>query len=186
MAEALEATTGAAGVLLLTFVLAWTASASYAVATGRGGGDAVLHAPRETARLLRQRRRDTISADRLLWRLAGWSLLPVAVLPRGRLLGSDEADTTPAASAVLVRSPYAGAMRVACTTRILALGCCGTSSESGSIPRLAASCCRFFSWSSHTSSCIRLWVKLVSSCCASSNASLISGVMLSIVSVAVV
>ena len=80
MAEALEATTGAAGVLLLTFVLAWTASASYAVATGRSGGDAVLHAPRETARLLRQRRRDTISADRLLWRLAGWSLLPVAVL----------------------------------------------------------------------------------------------------------
>ena len=34
----------------------------------------------ETCRLLRQRRRTTVSADVLLWRLGGWGLLPVALL----------------------------------------------------------------------------------------------------------
>ncbi|GHJ59797.1 hypothetical protein NOK12_23150 [Nocardioides sp. OK12] len=80
MTELLIALAGSSGVLLATLLLAWTASASYVVATGRAGGDALLHAPRESARLLRQRRRTTLSADRLLWRGAGWSLLLVAAL----------------------------------------------------------------------------------------------------------
>lgn len=71
---------GAALALGLAVALAWTASITRGVATGQPIPASVVHAPAETARLLRQRRRTTLSADRLLWRVGGWGLFPVAVL----------------------------------------------------------------------------------------------------------
>lgn len=75
-----EAALGGALALALVLALAWTASISQGVGAGRGLGVAWLHAPGETARLLRQGRRTTLSADRLLWRIGGWGLFPTAVL----------------------------------------------------------------------------------------------------------
>ncbi|MBU1801039.1 NADH-quinone oxidoreductase subunit H [Nocardioides sp.] len=71
---------GAVLALGLVLVLAWTASVSRGVAAGRAVPASMAHAPAEAARLLRQGRRTTLSADRLLWRVGGWGLFPVAVL----------------------------------------------------------------------------------------------------------
>lgn len=69
------------GGLLLAAAASFALEAAVASGRGRAGVGAALRAPfAEAARLLRQRRRDTVSADRLLWRLASSALLPVALL----------------------------------------------------------------------------------------------------------
>jgi NADH-quinone oxidoreductase subunit H len=65
---------------LAVVALAWTSSAARGVGAGRGVAASVAGPPLEVPRLLRQRRRTTLRADRLLWRTGGWGLLPVAVL----------------------------------------------------------------------------------------------------------
>ena len=80
MTDVLPTTAAAAGVLLLAVLLTWVASASRAVASGQPTPVAVTAPALEGARLLRQRRRTTLEADRLLWRIGGWGLFPVAVL----------------------------------------------------------------------------------------------------------
>ena len=80
MAEAAVAMAGALGVGAALLVLAWTSSAARAVGAGAAAGPAALVPATEGARLLRQRRRTTLEADTLLWRTAGWGLLPVALL----------------------------------------------------------------------------------------------------------
>ena len=80
MTDVLPTTAAAAGVLLLAVLLTWVASASRAVASGQPAPVAATGPALEGARLLRQRRRTTLEADRLLWRIGGWGLFPVAVL----------------------------------------------------------------------------------------------------------
>ncbi len=80
MPEPLLTAAASLGVVLLAVGLAWSASAAHQLATGQSPAVAGGHAPREVARLLRQRRRRTLEADRLLWRIGGWGLFPVAVL----------------------------------------------------------------------------------------------------------
>ncbi len=71
----------AAGALLaLTLVVGAVTGAADARAADRPLAAGALAPLREAARLLRQRRRSTISSDRLLWRAATASALPVAVL----------------------------------------------------------------------------------------------------------
>jgi NADH-quinone oxidoreductase subunit H len=60
--------------------LAWTSSAARGVGAGHGVAASLVGPSLEVPRLLRQRRRTTLRADRLLWRIGGWGLLPVAVL----------------------------------------------------------------------------------------------------------
>ncbi|MEZ0165890.1 NADH-quinone oxidoreductase subunit H [Kineococcus sp. LSe6-4] len=77
-------------VLLLVVAGAWWAASVDAVSSGAGWGAPVA----ETARLLRQRRRSLLAADRLLWRLGGGGLLVVALLmaavvPLGRWTMAD-------------------------------------------------------------------------------------------------
>jgi NADH-quinone oxidoreductase subunit H len=71
---------GATGVLAAVLTLTWVTATGTAMGAGRGLALAATGPWFETARLLRQRRRTTLRADVLLWRLAGWSLLPLAVL----------------------------------------------------------------------------------------------------------
>ncbi len=80
-----------AAVLLLAVTLVTTglAGALDARAAGRPWAGGLAAPLREAARLLRQRRRTTLSADVLLWRTAAASVLPVAfllasVVPLGR------------------------------------------------------------------------------------------------------
>lgn len=80
MAEVTSATLGALGVAAALLLLAWTSGTARAVGSGVPAGTAVAGPPAEVARLLRQRRRTTLRADTLLWRTAGWALLPVALL----------------------------------------------------------------------------------------------------------
>ncbi len=71
---------GATGVLAAVLTLTWVTATGTAMGAGRGLALAATGPWFETARLLRQRRRTTLRADVLLWRLSGWSLLPLAVL----------------------------------------------------------------------------------------------------------
>ncbi len=85
MTEALTLSWWWAPVLAGGLVLAAAAVAALDAATapdrGRVGPVTALRAPiAEVARLLRQRRRETVSADRLLWRIAASALLPAALL----------------------------------------------------------------------------------------------------------
>lgn len=80
MADVLPTTAAAAGVLLLAMLLTWVASASRAVASGQPALVGATGPALEGSRLMRQRRRTTLEADRLLWRIGGWGLFPVAVL----------------------------------------------------------------------------------------------------------
>ncbi len=80
MTEFANALLLATGVTAAVLVLAWTSSAAVAVGAGRSATAALTDPFLEASRLLRQRRRTTLSADRVLWRSAGWSLLPAAVL----------------------------------------------------------------------------------------------------------
>ena len=67
-----------AGVIVLA--LAWFAAVVDGAGSGRGHR-AVLSRPlRETARLLRQRRRVTLEADTMLWRIGGSGLVVIAML----------------------------------------------------------------------------------------------------------
>lgn len=69
--------------LLLLGLLAWFAAAVDAGLDARAGGlpvtVGVLRPLDETVRLLRQRRRTTLAADRLLWRIGGGGLVIVAL-----------------------------------------------------------------------------------------------------------
>ena len=67
----------AAGLWLLA-LLAATVRGLAGAPGGLAGGAGVP--VRETARLMRQRRRRTVSADLLLWRVGAWGLLPLAML----------------------------------------------------------------------------------------------------------
>lgn len=80
MGEVWGALPSAIAVSAVTVALAWLVSATVATAGGRPLRAAVASPLFEAARLVRQRRRRTVEADVLLWRLAGWSMLPVAVL----------------------------------------------------------------------------------------------------------
>ncbi len=80
MADVLSAALGALGVAGALLLLTWTAGTASAVGAGAPAGTAVATPAGEAARLLRQRRRTTLQADTLLWRTAGWGLLPVALL----------------------------------------------------------------------------------------------------------
>ncbi|MCI2237285.1 NADH-quinone oxidoreductase subunit H [Paenibacillus sp. TRM 82003] len=78
--------------LLVVLVAAWAACLD--AGTGPGAVPGFTAPGREVARLLRQRRRTTLAADRLLWRLGGGgllvaALLMVAVVPLGRWTLSD-------------------------------------------------------------------------------------------------
>lgn len=67
----------------LLAVLAFGAAGLDAVLTGRSRGSGAMSAAApltETARLLRQRRRVTVAADTLLWRIGGGGLIVVALL----------------------------------------------------------------------------------------------------------
>lgn len=80
MAEVVQAGLVAIGVALAIIALAWTSSAAVAVGAGRRASTAFTDPVLEVSRLVRQRRRVTVAADVPLWRLAGWGLLPVALL----------------------------------------------------------------------------------------------------------
>lgn len=80
MPEIVSAGLGAAAVASALLLLTWTSSTARAVGAGVGPGDAFAAPASELARLLRQGRRTTLEADTLLWRAAGWGLLPVALL----------------------------------------------------------------------------------------------------------
>lgn len=74
-------TAGAAlGVLLGVVVLAWLSSTAVALGVGRPVALAATDPVLEALRLVRQRRRRTVEADRLLWRIGCWGLVPVAAL----------------------------------------------------------------------------------------------------------
>ena len=83
----------ALGVAAAALLLAWVAATVRAGALGaRGRVPLALAAPLdETCRLLRQRRRTTVAADSLLWRVASTSLLPVALLMLGLVPWGGEA-----------------------------------------------------------------------------------------------
>jgi len=73
----------AIGAAVLLGLLALYAATVDSVITGRAEGQKATALARpiwELARLLRQRRRNTIAADRLLWRIGGSGLLVVALL----------------------------------------------------------------------------------------------------------
>lgn len=80
MPEVLHGVLVAFGVAVAVLALAWTSSAAVAVGEGRGPATAFADPVLESSRLLRQRRRSTVSADVALWRIGGWGLLPVAIL----------------------------------------------------------------------------------------------------------
>ncbi|QYJ05431.1 NADH-quinone oxidoreductase subunit H [Nocardioides panacisoli] len=80
MVELVGALAAAAGVTVGCVALAWVSSVAVAYGGGRGWRLALTDPVVETARLVRQRRRRTVEADVLLWRIGGWGLLPVAVL----------------------------------------------------------------------------------------------------------
>ena len=61
-------------------VLAWASSTAVAIGSGRTPSLALTDPPLEAARLVRQRRRTTVEADAVLWRVGAWGLLPVAAL----------------------------------------------------------------------------------------------------------
>lgn len=63
-----------------SLLLAWLSSTALAVGEGRSWRLAVTDPWFETLRLIRQRRRTTVEADSLLWRIGGWGLLPTAIL----------------------------------------------------------------------------------------------------------
>ena len=65
----------------LVFVLGYYAATLDGALRSRADGALRLHAPAsEVARLMRQRRRVTVAADRLLWRIGGGGLIAVALL----------------------------------------------------------------------------------------------------------
>ena len=66
-------------VALVLLTLTWVSSTAGALAAGDTVARALHHPPVEVARLLRQRRRTTLQADALLWRVGGWGLLPIAL-----------------------------------------------------------------------------------------------------------
>ena len=71
----------AAGLVLLLAGLAAALHGSIeGVAAGRGRLQGAMTPARETARLLRQRQRSTLSADRPLARVGAWGLLPLSLL----------------------------------------------------------------------------------------------------------
>ena len=80
MPEVLATAALALGVTGLLGVLAWAGAAVRAAGAGLAPAAAVGAPLGEAARLLRQRRRRTVSADLLLWRAASLGLLPVALL----------------------------------------------------------------------------------------------------------
>lgn len=80
MPESFVAALGAAGVLLATLALAWTSSSALALGNGRPAALALSKPVVEGLRLVRQRRRRTVEADVLLWRVGCWGLFPVAGL----------------------------------------------------------------------------------------------------------
>ena len=80
MTELLQGVLVAAGIATAVLALAWASSAALAVGAGRPAAMALGDPLLEVCRLLRQRRRTTVSADVALWRLGGWGLLPVALL----------------------------------------------------------------------------------------------------------
>lgn len=91
MAELLQAALLAAGIAAGVVALAWTSSVAVAVGAGRRASVALTDPVLEVCRLLRQRRRTTVSADVALWRVGGWGLLPVAVLLGALVPWGDEA-----------------------------------------------------------------------------------------------
>ncbi len=80
MPEPLLVVLGAAGVLVAVAAYAWVSSTALALGSGRPLALAATDPLLESLRLVRQRRRRTVEADLLLWRIGCWGLLPVAVL----------------------------------------------------------------------------------------------------------
>lgn len=80
MDEVVNAVAGAVAIGLGCVALAWVSSTAVACGGGRDWRLALTDPVVEGARLVRQRRRRTVEADVLLWRIGGWGLLPVAVL----------------------------------------------------------------------------------------------------------
>lgn len=80
MSDVATSLAAALAVVAGCLMLAWVSSSAIAVGGGRAWRLALTDPVVETARLVRQRRRRTVEADRLLWRTGGWGLLVTAVL----------------------------------------------------------------------------------------------------------
>lgn len=117
MAELVRAVAAAGAIAVACVALAWISSTAVAYAGGRSGRLAVTDPVVEAVRLVRQRRRRTVEADVLLWRIGGWGLLPVALLLLA-LVPWGDAVVLPAAHGVV----WANALDVAVWALVWLLG----------------------------------------------------------------